>query len=307
MNVMALDDAMAEACRAVGINPPKHKPVPGQWTRTDTLERNGKGDASVLIFDDLHGGIAWNWQTQQRQPFTTRGRGEAIAPAIRRDPEKERRQKAEQAEVERICADLVRACQMDRHAYLERKGFPTALGLVIEDPRRIIPQAGVGKSIAKALPEGNGPFLIVPGRIGKKVTTLQFITADGAKKNIFRGVMGGASHRIATGRQTWVCEGIATALSVNAALRLLNASATVLCAFAASNVAKVARSIPGAIIAADNDKPVETLGGLGTGEFYARQSGQKWIAPPVLGDFNDFHQSAGLRDVAMYLRDLDMG
>lgn len=307
MNAITLDDAMLEACRAVGINPPKRKPAAGQWTRTDTFERNGKGDASVLIFDDLRGGIAWNWQTQQRQLFTVNGQGETVAPVIRRDPEKERRQQAEQAEVERICVDLVRACQMDRHAYLERKGFPSSLGLVIEDPRYVIPQSGIGQVISKALPEGDGPFLIVPGRIGKKITTLQFITADGAKKNILRGVMGGASHRIATGRKTWVCEGIATALSVNAALRLLNASATVLCAFSASNVAKVARSIPGAIIAADNDKPVETLGGLGTGEFYARQSGQKWVQPPVLGDWNDYHQSAGLRDVALYLREMAMG
>ena len=60
----------------------------------------------------------------------------------------------------------------------------------------------------------NGPLLVIPGRINGAVTTLQFIAEDGTKKNILGGAMMGASHRIAVGPQVWVCEGIATALSV---------------------------------------------------------------------------------------------
>ena len=155
------------------------------------------------------------------------------------------------------------------------------------------------------MPEGDGPFLIVPGRIGKAVTTVQFIGADGAKKNILRGAMSGASHRIATGQRLVVCEGIATALSVRAALRLLNVSATVLSAFSAANVAKVAAGH--GFIAADHDKPLPQLHGKGTGEFYAAASGCQWSMPPVLGDFNDMHQRDGLRAVALHLREALMG
>lgn len=115
-------------------------------------------------------------------------------------------------------------------------------------------------------------------------------------------MQGGASHRIATGRLPVVCEGIATAMSVRAALRLLSLSASVFSAFSASNVAKVAAGIAGAWIAADNDKPIEALGNLGTGEFYAAQSGCKWTMPPELGDFNDLHMAQGLRAVALHLR-----
>lgn len=300
---MTLDDAMRAACASVGIVPPPNVPMPGKWKRTNTMERNGKGDASVLIFDDQSGGICWNWQTSQKQPFRVDGPTGPVQPH-RRDPEKERRKAAEQAEVERVCAAIVAGCKQDVHSYLEAKGFPTEIGLIQENPWRHFPTSELGESMAHAMIAGPGPFLIVPGRIGKRITTVQFIAHGGEKKNIFRGIMGGASHRIATGRQTVVCEGIATALTVRAALRLLGASATVMSAFSASNVAKVAASIPGAFIAADHDKPVDAFGGLGTGEYYALRSGCRWLMPPNRGDWNDHHAAHGLRDVALRLREV---
>ena len=300
---MALHDAMRQACAAVGILSPDTTPAPGRWRRTNTLERNGKGDASVLIFDDAQGGICWNWQTSQKQPFSIRGQGEAPQPR-RRDPEKERRAAEEAAIVARTCSLIVSACRREPRPYLATKGFPDELGLVHDDPRVAVPGGRLGEAMASAMPDTDQPLLVVPGRIGKQITTVQFITVDGAKKNILRGRMAGSSHRIATGRQTVVCEGIATALSVRAALRLLGVSATVLSAFSASNVAAVARGIPGSFIAADHDKPIEALHGKGTGEFYAEQSGRAWTMPKNLGDYNDMHQSEGLRAVALHLREV---
>lgn len=301
----SLDEALNAACAVVGLTPPKRMPLPGRWIRTDTLGKNGKGDGSVLIFDDRRGGLVWNHQTSKRHRFVLEGLGKT-----ERDPEAERRAKQREAESEaerravaRICDEIVRACRQEPHPYLKRKGFPDELGLVCDDPRPHFPDTRFGLMLAKALPEGGGPFLIIPGRIDGKITTVQFITAEGVKKNILRGAQGGAFHRIATGRSTWVCEGIATALSVRAALRLLGAQATVLSAFSASNVAQVAERIPGARIAADHDKPVETLDGLGAGEFYARRSRCAWTMPPDLGDFNDMHVALGLRAVALHLRE----
>lgn len=295
-----LDEAMRAACASLGIVPPA-RINPGKWVRTNTLERNGKGDASVLVFDDRQGGIVWNWQTQQKQTFTTREPGQAPAPR-KRDIQAERRAEEDRLAVESLCREIVRTCDQKQHPYLAAKGFADEMGLVHENPRRCVPDTRLGRLIAEAMPAGEGPFLIVPGRIGSRVATVQFIAPDGSKKNIYRGAMREAFHRISTGRATWVCEGIATALSVRAALRLLGVSATVLSAFSASNVALVASAIPGARIAADNDKPVPTLGDLGTGEFYARQSGCVWTMPPERGDFNDLHQSAGLRAVALHLK-----
>ena len=305
MIALSLDDAMRDACAAVNIEPPKHRPRPGVWARTDSKGKNGKNDAAVLINDDLRGGIAHNYQTalSQRFSITATNDNRPQARALdRKAHQREQEREAERLQVERICTDLVRACRQDVHPYLKRKGFPEELGLVLDDPREAFPSGRFGEALAKSLPEGDGPFLLIPGRVGKKLTTVQFITPEGAKKNILRGTMSGASHRIASGRDTWVCEGIATAMSVRAALRLLGVSATVLSAFSASNVEQVAKAIPGARIAADHDKPVETLENKGAGEFYAHRSGRQWTMPPALGDFNDFHQTDGLRAVALHLR-----
>jgi len=175
---------------------------------------------------------------------------------------------------------------------------------VLDDVRPLIPDHELGREIAFRLPEGDGPWLIVPGRIAKQVTTVQIIGPDGEKKNIYRGKMTGAAHRIATGRETWVCEGIATALTVRAALRLLGRPAAVYSAFSAANVAKVAQRHAGSIIAADHDKPLKQLHGKGTGEFYAARTGHVWAQPEQIEDFNDMHQREGLRAVALHLREV---
>lgn len=303
-----LHEAMLEACALAGIEPPKGRLVPGQWVRTDSKGKNGKNDAAVKLDDDQRGGIAFNYQTGLGRRFSVVRASNDNAPVLpkrdlRREQERQRQRDEERAIVERVCADIVKGCRQDVHPYLKAKGFPEEIGLVCEEPRDFLPSGKFGEMLERTLPEGDGPFLIVPGRIGGKLTTVQFITPSGEKKNIFRGQMGGAFHRIATGRDTWVCEGIATALSVRAALRLLGVHATVLSAFSASNVAKVAEGVAGSRIAADHDKPVETLNNLGAGEYYARKSGRTWIMPTDLGDFNDQHMQHGLRAVALRLRE----
>lgn len=301
---MTLTDAMHAACTAVGIKPPRFTKL-GEWVRcpVDGKAASNRSGA-VLVFDDGKGGICHNWVSGEQQRFTVDGlAGANEARPPRRDPDAERRAAQEQAEVARICAGIVKAATPQQHPYLTDKGFPDELGLVLDDLRPLIPDHQLGRDIAFRLPEGEGPWLIVPGRVGQQITTVQIIGPDGAKKNIYRGQMKGAAHRIATGRETWVCEGIATALSVRAALRLLGRPAAVYSAFSAANVATVAKRLSGAVVAADHDKPLEQLHGQGTGEYYARQSGCVWCQPKNLGDFNDMHQSEGLRSVAIHIRE----
>ena len=302
---MSIHAAMIEACRAVGIVPPNNPSI-GQFVQCPVVGKSRSNKSGrVLIFENGSGGIAWNWAAGgKEQRFSADGVADSSAVrAPQRDPAKARREAEEQRQVVETCRRILNACEQAQHPYLARKGFPDELGLVIDDPRPLLPRNELGEAMTRALPETDGPLLVVPGWIGSNVTTLQFITADGSKKNLLRGKMSGASHRIATGRETWVCEGIATAMTVRAALRLLGRSATVLSAFSASNVAKVAEGIPGALIAADHDKPIPDFGGLGTGEFYARRTGRKWAMPKNFGDFNDLHQSEGLRSVAIHLRE----
>lgn len=305
---MSIHDAMIDACRAVGIVPPQ-RTQRGLWTHTPA-EGKARSNTSgrVMINPDGASGVAYNWVTGQRQRFTEAGAGNKVnAAPWRPDPEMQRAEAERHRIVAETCGRIVRACRSEGHPYLVRKGFPAEVGLVIDAPWQFFPSGDLGEGMARALPKSAGPLLVIPGRVGRDLATLQFITAEGEKRNILGGAMAGACHRIATGRETWVAEGIATALTIRAALRLLGRSATVLCAFAANNVAKVAAGLPGCIIAADYDKPLEQLHGAGTGEFYARQTGRVWTMPPALGDFNDWHQAEGLRAVAMHLRGVGMG
>lgn len=167
------------------------------------------------------------------------------------------------------------------HPYLERKGFPKALGLVHEG------------------------LLLVPARIGNAVVSLQEIDQDGSKKNLPGGRMSGAAFSIGSGPDEVLCEGYATGLSIKAALAAIHLPARVTCCFSASNVATLAEKRRHAVVLADHDRPIAQFGGLGTGEFYARRTGLPWAMPPnIETDANDYHLSNGLPALQRLLLDL---
>lgn len=296
--------ALRNACDAVGIRVPKRLSA-GVWLRSPVVGKSASNTSGrLLIFDDWSGGVAHNWATGQQERFRVNGKSDRRTSARPADNGRREREAREQRVAADASAAIVAACRQDLHPYLERKGFPEELGLVHDAPQIHFPRDDLGAAMTRAMPEGDGPWLIIPARVGRNIVSVQFIGVDGAKKNILRGRMQGTSHRIATGRETWVCEGIATALTVRAALRLLGRSATVLSAFSASNVAAVAADADNAIIATDHDKPVDQFGGKGTGEFYADRSGLRWVMPAERGDWNDYHASQGLRAVALRLREV---
>src|SRR3546814_11157496 len=83
----------------------------------------------------------------------------------------------------------------------------------------------------------------------------------------------------------------ATALSIQAALKRLYRRASVVVCFSASNLAHVAKSLGGRVVA-DHDES-------GTGERAARETGLPWCMPPDVGtDANDMQQARGHKDVA---------
>nr|WP_236042282.1 toprim domain-containing protein [Nitratireductor aquimarinus] len=148
----------------------------------------------------------------------------------------------------------------------------------------------------------------MPARFGSRVTSVQLIWEDGTKKFLAGGEIGGSCDRIGKGADTWLCEGLATGLSLRAALKGLRRADTILCCFSASNVAQVARSVKDrTFIAADHDNPVEQFGWKGTGEYYAEAAGKPYFMPPDEGtDINDFHMEKGIfalqKLVATFLR-----
>lgn len=287
---MNMEDAVKQACAEVGIVAPAARTM-GKWLKTGTLSgKNGKGDGRVMINDASVTGF--NWQTGES---TTIWLKDMSSPTVRRqvrdDMEKHAEEKRRQAQDAAAIAErLVAAASMQTHEYLASKGFPDEAVLVAE-AEAVIKIAG-----KYLVPEGGKSAIVMPARIGTSIRSVQLIWEAGSKKFLVNGETSGASHRIATGRDSWLCEGFATGLSLRTVLKSLRHQATILCCFSASNIEKVASHAQGrTFIAADNDKPIEQFDGLGTGEFYARRSRIPFFMPPTLGDdFNDFHQRDGI-------------
>lgn len=284
---MNIEEAISQACESVGIFPPKTRAY-GKWLSTDTLAgKRGKGDGRVII-DDRHV-CAFNWQTGVseticlRDDLTVKERRQ-IAYSVRQQEEKRKGQTERAA---RRALAIIEASTSSTHPYLTRKGFPQEQALVIgADYLR--------RHVGDYLVCGERA-IVMPARIGQRVTSVQLIWEDGTKKFLSGGAISGSYHRIASGRETWLCEGFATGLSLRMALKALNRSAAVMCCFSASNVAAVAKSVDGkCFIVADHDKPQEQFGGLGTGEHWALSTGRPYVMPPEMGDINDLHQSAGI-------------
>ena len=287
---MNIHDAIDQACASIGISPPRSYRV-GHWEKTDTLSgKSGKGDGRLIV--DEAKVTAWNWQTGQKETVWLK---DEMTPVDRRKVaqriEKDNREKRERAaRAGEIAGKLLAVAEVKAHPYLARKGFPN-------DQAHVIGAADVARiGGAYLLPEQGKAAVLLPARVGNRISSAQLIWEDGTKKFLAGGEMSSASHRIAKGAETWLCEGFATSLSIRTALKGLNRSATVLCCFSASNIATVARSIEGrCFIAADNDKQLEQFGWIGTGEHYAKVAGHPYIMPPEIGtDFNDMHAAGGI-------------
>lgn len=178
--------------------------------------------------------------------------------------------------------ELLAACDRQRHPYLCRKGFPTVLGLVhVESGDLIVPMRDL--------------------KDYETVNTVQRIDGDGEKKFLYGGQAKGSVLRLASGKTTWIVEGYATGLSVQAALKHLHQPAGVLIAFNADNIKFVASKIPRpAFVFADRDDS-------GVGQAAAEATGLHWCVAPALRekktDANDLHMAKGIRAVADLMRE----
>ena len=304
---MMLDEAISRACSTVGVIPPKGRIAPRKWVAADTAGKNGKGDGRIIYDDDRVTCV--NWQTGDKA--TVWLKEERTVEDKRRYAQQRRKQDAEDREraeqTAAVAGKIIASSVPGSHPYLVRKGFPEERALVAG----AVDVRGIGG--AYLVPDGEVAALVVPARIGGRLTSVQLIWADGTKKFLYGGDMGGAVHRLARGRDTWLCEGYATGLSLRLALEGLNRRDTVLVCFSAANIAKVAAAVRGrCFIAADNDPPPQAkpdqFGGLGAGEYFARKGGVPYLMPEATGmDINDLHQQAGIFAVQRLITGLVRG
>jgi putative DNA primase/helicase len=185
-------------------------------------------------------------------------------------------------------AGIIRQCKTSTHNYLRSKQLPDALGLVTEDEELFVPMRSL---------EGND---LVGGQI------IRWLMDERVwEKKMIHGMRAkGAVLRLGSRRsgETWLCEGYATGLSIEAALRRVCANASVLICFSAWNMSHVAPMVPGKkFIFADNDAS-------GTGLKTATESGLPFCMSSVVGeDANDWHARSGVLAVAKAIMELRSG
>jgi putative DNA primase/helicase len=169
---------------------------------------------------------------------------------------------------------ILSQCAMEKHAYLDSKGFPDMMGMVWR-------------------PTENENILCIPMRIDGDVVGVQLIGVDGGKKFLAGQRTLGAEHVIGPrgpAREVWV-EGYATGQSVVACLAALKIPARVHVCFSAGNLERMST---GGFIVADRDES-------GTGEKAAIATGLPYFLPPD-GDFNDLHRAVGTFRASQLLR-----
>ncbi len=155
----------------------------------------------------------------------------------------------------------------DDHPYLERKGVPSMPDFKVDgNDNLIIP-----------LFDNDGSFV-----------TWQSIDKDG-KKRFYPGISSsGVRYVIQGGARIFLCEGVATGLSIHEAT-----GATVVCCMNAGNIKKVAPDYKGAIVVADNDESK-------TGE-NACEGLPYTLIPEVGMDANDYASTYGVDALRSFL------
>lgn len=260
-------------CRAHGIVISDIPPF-GVWRRYPTEDHPRKRNGAVK-FMGTHAFVQ-NHATETEVAVWKADERNSVDHAMLRRMNEEARQRHRMAQ--RQAADKAAAILSkvvpDDHPYLEAKGLKEK-GLVwYRDGQRL---------------------LVVPMRVGADLVGCQIIGEDGNKRFLSGQRTAGAAFVINARGPNVLCEGYATGLSVQAALRKLNRPYTLYVCFSAGNLQKIAQGLPDGFVVADNDIS-------GTGQRVAQAIGwPHWISPEPGEDANDYHRRAGLFSLSQAL------
>ena len=179
---------------------------------------------------------------------------------------------------------VIEQCELKTHYYLNAKGLPNVLALV-NDTTLIVPMRNLETNQLQGM------------------QTIAWVQEERRwEKKMAHGMRAkGAVLRLGSQRakETFLCEGYATGLSIELALNRLRLNASVLVCFSDSNMVHVASQITGpAFVVADNDVSM-------AGEKAARKTGFPWVMSDRQGeDANDLHHRAGLAALCKLILEL---
>jgi len=176
--------------------------------------------------------------------------------------------KRKQIEASKTAAWMLNSSQIAKHPYLSAKGFPDEQG-------NIYVKDGV-------------LLMLIPMRVGANLVGVQIIEPEGKKKFLFGQRTSNAEFVFNNKGPHILCEGYATALSLRMAMAVLKRRYTLHVCFSAGNMEKIASTLQGGFVVADNDL---SHTGLNT----AKKIGWPYFMPPYAGqDFNDYVINVGL-------------
>lgn len=254
--------------RSFGIMIDSDPPL-GRWLRLPTVDHPRSRNGAVKWMGDH--GFVQNHATQtdvavwRAAGYATAGHRvdlSGVATAARKATAASQRRAAEKAEW------ILGQCEQIPHRYLANKGFPQA--------------------VANVWTDDSGPRLVIPMRVRGRIVGCQLIDKHGQKRFLSGQRTNDAVFVFHNKGPIVLCEGYATALSCQAALRALRARYTLVVCFSAHNLKRVAATLPKGLVVADNDAS-------GTGERVAKETGWPYFLPPEVGqDFNDYHQATSL-------------
>lgn len=242
-----------------------HLPPMGAWKRFPTEDHPRKRNGAVKFMGNF--GYVQNWALNEAVNVW---KGDGVVVDTREMDRLARAEKQKRDRLQREAAVkaswILNQCQMGKHEYLKRKGFPDEPGYI---------WVTEGKKI-----------LCIPMRVGSQLVGIQMIQEDGSKKFLYGQRTSHAQFIFDNKGIDILCEGYATALSVRAVLKQLKRRYTLHVCFSANNMEKVASTLTKGFVIADNDFSE-------TGEKVAKKIGWAYFMPPA-GDFNDFFVDQGL-------------
>lgn len=243
-----------------------------------SISPNGKIRIGTLFHEAAARG--WRDNGEHRGPLTAQeiedrriARAARDAAAVAEEKRKERgyRDAAQNAQT------LISACAIETHYYLNSKGLPDVRALVAD---------GV-----LVVPMRNAQTNVLQG-----AQTIEWLpeSREWEKKMIYGMRAKGAVFRLGDirAKEAFLCEGYATGLSIELALRFMRLRACVVVCFSDRNLVHVAPMIGGRkFVFADHDES-------GAGQRAAVDTGLPYCLSPLLGeDANDLHVRAGLTAV----------
>ena len=254
-------------CRAHGIIVATLPPL-GVWRRYPTVDHPHKRNGAVKWLGEI--AFVQNHATDQEVSVWKSEGADKIDRAkfvqIIKSGADEIQQKQKDAAAR--AAWILHQCSSERHKYFFSKGFPEEQGNVWR--------------------KDDKPLLVIPMRIDGRVVGCQLIDEDGNKKFLSGQRTSDASFVIDNKGTNVLCEGFATALSIQQAMRSLRRRYKIHVCFSAGNMLKIANVLDGGVVVADNDAS-------GTGERIAKEIGWPyWMSKTVGNDANDDHKAMGL-------------